>query len=293
MTRRPSRATLALAVAFVAFVLFGMARVVAPVSGLGLLFDEPVAFAVVAAVISFAGAILLFWRPVELRVARLVAGNSRPPAPEESERLMRLLRSAGEQAGLDPERLIVHIEDTSGVNASAGAGHLLFVTTGALGLPDDQLEGVLAHELGHHRGLHPVFTAVMWWLRIPGLVINAIYRLLKNVVALIGARFGALGRILALPIVVLLVIQQVMVLWIFYVGELLAARAARITEFDADAAAASWGYGEPLAQALEGVEAHAAEPEGRLANLMTTHPPLALRIEHLRSGTPAGPRDPG
>jgi Zn-dependent protease with chaperone function len=283
VSRRPGRATLALVVAMLAFALFGMARVVAPVSALGLLFDEPVGFAVVAAVTSVAGAVLLFYRPVELAMARLVAGEPRAPTAEESERLMRLLTRAGERGGLDPERLIVHVQDDPGVNASAGAGHLLFVTSGALGLPDDQLEAVLAHELGHHRGLHPVLTAVLLWLRIPGTLLNMIYRWLRRAVALVGASLGVLGRLLAVPLVLLLVIWQIAVMWLFYVGELLASRAARVTEYDADATAASWGYAEPLAHALEGLGAKETAPTGRLARLTADHPPLPLRIDRLRS----------
>jgi Zn-dependent protease with chaperone function len=260
-----------------------MARVAAPASGLGLVFDEPLGFAVVAAVTSLLGAVLLFVRPVELAVGRLVAGQSRQPTAEESERLMRLLSAVAERGGSHPGRLIVHVEDTPGVNAAAGAGHLMFVTTGALALPDDRLEAVLAHELGHHRGLHPILTAVMWWLRIPGVLLNKVYLFLRRAVALSGGMFGALGRVLAVPLLLLLTIWQVAVMWVFYLGELLAMRAARVAEFEADEAAASWGYAEPLAQTLEDLAAHADEPTGRLAQLMADHPPLEVRVERLRS----------
>ena len=81
VARRPGRTTLALALPILVFVLFGMARVVAPVSALGLVFDEPAGFAVVAAVLSVAGAALLFVRPVELRVAPVLAGDDRRRSP--------------------------------------------------------------------------------------------------------------------------------------------------------------------------------------------------------------------
>ena len=74
----------------------------------------------------------------------------------------------------------------------------------------------------------------------------------------------------------------VLVLWLFYVGELLAMRASRVTEYDADAAAASWGYAAPLATALEDLDAHSTEPTGRWAMLMAEHPPLRSRIDRLR-----------
>ena len=282
MARRPGRTTLALALPLLLFVLFGMARVAAPVSGLGLVFDEPLGFAAVAAVISVAGAVLLFIRPVEIRVAGALAGPSRAPTEAERERLDELLTRAGARAGVDPARLIVRVQEEPGVNASAGAAHLLFVTTGALEQPADRLEAILAHELGHHRGLHPVLTAVLWWLRLPGAALAAVYRLLRRAVGFVGARLGIVGRLLAVPLLVLLVVWQVAVMWIFYLGELLAMRAARVSEYEADGSAADWGYAESLAAAYEGMAAHELEPAGRVGRLMADHPPTQERIERLR-----------
>ena len=283
MSRRPDRTALALVVPILALIAFGMVRAGAPASALGLVFDSPLAFGVFAAVSAVAGAVLLFIRPVELAVGRLLAGEARPPTTEESERLTRLLTEVGERGGVDPARLIVKIQDGHGVNASAGASHLLFVTSGALALPDDRLEAVLAHELGHHRGMHPVLSTVVWWLRIPGAILSAIYRLLRRAVAATGNRLGSLGRLVALPIIALLVIWQITVMWLFYIEELLAARAARISEYGADGAAAHWGYADSLAETLEGMAGREVEPTGRLQRLMADHPPLSKRLERLRS----------
>jgi Zn-dependent protease with chaperone function len=283
MARRPGRTTLALAVPIFLFVLFGMARVTAPVSALGAVFDSPLVFAIVAAIISLAGAVLLFIRPIELAVGRALAGPSRTPTAEELERLDRLLAHAGSRAGIRPERLLVRVQEDSGVNASAGAAHLLFVTSGALELPHERLEAILAHELGHHRGLHPILTAVVWWLRLPGAALAAVYNVLRRAVSAVGARLGNLGRVLALPLLLLLAIWQVAVMWLFYAAELLAMRAARISEHEADAAAARWGYARPLADAYDALSGHEVEPAGRMARLMADHPPLAGRIERLRS----------
>ena len=288
MARRPGRTTFALALPIIVFLLFGMARVVAPASALGLLFDQPAAFAIVAAVLSVVGAALLFMRPVELGVAAVLAGETVSLSPAETERLARLLGEVAERAGIDTSRLIVLVQADPGINASAGAAHLLFVTKGALALPDDELEGVLAHELGHHRGLHPVLTAVVWWLRLPGAILAGVYRVLRRGVGAIANRLGALGRLLAIPVLLVLVIWQVTVMWIFYVGELLAMRAARVSEYEADMAAARWGYGRALAATYSDLAARKPEQPGGLARLMADHPPLLDRVERLeRVANPA------
>ena len=282
MARRPGRTVLALAVPLVLFILYGMARVSAPVSALGLVFHEPEGFAVVAAVLSLVGAVLLFVPRIELAVGHVMAGGSRPPEPEERERVSGLLAPVAERAGIDPGRLIVRVLDDSRANASAGAAHLLYVTTGALWLDDEGLEAILAHELGHHRGLHPVLTAVVWWLSLPGVALAAVYRWLRNAVGALGNRLGTIGRLLAVPLLVLLWVWQFTVMWIFWLGELLSRRAARIAEFEADASAARWGYGAELADALERLGAAEPERRGLLARLRADHPPTPERVARLR-----------
>ena len=274
-----------------AFVAFGMARVAAPVSALGLVFDEPLVFALFAAAIALGGALLLLVRAVELRVAKVMAANPRPPSPEESERILGAVGRIRERAGAARGRVIVRVIDVPGPNASAGAGHLLFVTAGALALPQDELEAILAHELGHHRGLHPILTAVLLWLRLPGVALAAVYNALRRGVAALGSSLGSVGRVLAVPLLVLLLVWQVTVMWLFYAGELLAMHAARLSEYEADGYAARLGYGPRLAEAFRRLARHEAEPTGRWARLMAEHPPLADRIDRLdaQSGATARP----
>ena len=283
MERRPGRSTLALVLPLTLFVLFGMSRVAAPVGAIGALFDEPLGFAAVAAAVALVGALLLFVRPAELLVARVIAGASRPPSGTEAKRLHRLLAEVSHRAGVKSGRLTVRVIDDPGANAAAGASHLLFVTAGALELPDESLEAILAHELGHHRGLHPVMTAVVWWLSLPGAALAAIYRLLRRAVVSLGQRLGTVGRVLAVPVVVLLYVWQLAVMWIFWVGDLLAARASRISEYEADGAAARWGYAAPLAVAYERLARGEVVNQGRFARLRASHPPTEDRIERLRA----------
>jgi len=283
VTRRPGRTTLALVVPFVLFIVFGMARVVAPVGLLGVVFDDPRDFAIAAAVTSLLGAVLLAIRPVEVRVSGVIAGPTEPPTPQERERLEPMLARVGERAGIKPQRLVVRVQDSSGVNAGAGGGHLLFVTRGAFGLPDASLEAIVAHELGHHRGFHPVMTAVIWWLRLPGAALAWVYGVLRRTVGRLTSRLGALGRLIAIPVLLLLVVWQVAIMWLFYVADVFAQRAARISEYEADAAAARWGYAEPLAAAYASMpEADDTRPWKRL---MADHPPLSDRIERLQVAT--------
>ena len=158
---------------------------------------------------------------------------------------------------------------------------MLFITRGALALEDERLEAIVAHELGHHRGLHPLLTMIVWWLSLPGVALAAVYRLLRRAVGGVAARLGVLGRLLGVPLMLLLVVWQVAVMWLHYLGELLAQKAARVSEFEADATASGWGYARPLAAALESAGGHEDEAGGTVARLMADHPPLEERLRRL------------
>jgi len=273
--RRPDRALLALVLPLLAFVAFGAARVDAPASLIGLLFDRPAEFAAVATVLALGGAVLLVIPAVERRVAHLFA-PSRAPTAEEDARLRRLLGRVGERAGTRTDRLVPRVQEAHELNAAAGAVRLLFVTDTALRCTDAELEALLAHELGHHRGLHPLATAVVWWLSLPGELLAAVFRVLRGLAADLRV------RPLVLLVGLVLLVWQVLVMWLYYVGKLLAQWAARVSEFVADAAAADWGYGEQLAALYR--DADVPVPQGLVARLLAEHPPMPARIERIGSG---------
>jgi Zn-dependent protease with chaperone function len=281
MGRKPDRVLLALLPPLLAFIAFGALRVDATVSVIGLLFDSALEFAIAALVVSFGGAALLLIKRIERRVAGVMA-PSRAPTAEEERRLRGLLDEVGRRASMNTANVVLLVQRTSELNAAAGAFRLLFVTEGALRRPDDDLEPLLAHELGHHRGLHPVATTVVWWLALPGEVLARIYLALRRLAARLRA------RLLVALVTIVLVAWQLAVMWIYYVGKLLNQRAARLSEFIADAAAVEWGYGPALLELYRTTPESA--PSGRLGRLLADHPPLAQRIASIETAEPTIPQ---
>ena len=159
--RRPAPAVLLAIVPLALLWLFGAARVAAPVGLLGLLFDEPWQYGLLAALFACASVVLMAIPAVDRRVGRRL-NHAREPTQAERARLEPLLARVADGAGMDPAGFHLLVQEHESVNAAAGGGRLLFVTVGALRLPDDALAGVLAHELGHHRDLFPVATALIW-----------------------------------------------------------------------------------------------------------------------------------
>jgi STE24 endopeptidase len=274
MRRRPDRALLSLLAPLLLFIAFGAARVDAPVSLIGLLFDQAWVFAIVTLAVAILGAALLFIRPVERRVAGVFA-PAREPTEEEAALLRRLLGDLGRRSGIDTAKLQVLVHESGDLNAAAGAARLLFVTDRALRLPEPQLEALLAHELGHHRGLHPLATTLVWWLALPGEALAKVYSLLRG----LARRLTGSVRLLALLVQLLIVAWQLVVMWIYYVGKLLMQWAARLSEFVADKAAVDWGYGPALLE-LYGAMGDDEAPT-RLGRLLADHPPMPERIARI------------
>jgi Zn-dependent protease with chaperone function len=279
MTRRVDRGLLALVPALLAFLVFGALRVVAPIGLIGLIWDEPVEFALFGLAVGLAGSVLLFVPAVERAVGRVIA-PSRPPTAAETARVEPMLARIGQRAGIRTDRLTLGIEDDREMNASAGAAHLLFVTTGALDRDDVELEALLAHEVGHHRGLHPLGVALLWWLSLPGLALAAVYGWLRRLAERLTRRARPLAWLARLA----LFVWQVAVMWLYFIAQLFAFRAARVSEYSADHAAASWGYGTALAGLLTSLGP--SPGAGRLERLTATHPPVEARVERLAADAP-------
>lgn len=113
MTRRVDRGMLALLPPLLAYMAFGVARVDAPVGLIGLLFDEPLAFALTSTVIAIGGSVLLFVPAIERRLAGVLV-PSREADVRQRARIEAALARVGARADMDTRRLIVQVQDTEG-----------------------------------------------------------------------------------------------------------------------------------------------------------------------------------
>src|SRR6266581_1997292 len=145
-------------------------------------------------------AALMLVRPVEDRVGHLLFRIRRPTRAERA-RIDPIWAGICARAGADPARYLLRVESSELVNAFALGGHFVAVTRVALDLPDDMLEAVMAHELGHHRDLHPLATGLAWWYLLPFMAADWCLRRVGRATRSLGRLFARLraraGRISA------------------------------------------------------------------------------------------------
>jgi heat shock protein HtpX len=232
-----------------------------------------------------------YWFSDKIAIA---AARAKPVSREEAPRLYAIVEELAQKDGIPTPRIYISPEPQPNAFATGrGPKHaVVAVTQGILGvLDDDELRGVLAHEMSHVRNRDILIGSVAAAI---ALGITLIARL-----AMFGAIFGGgdneggnIFGLLALAILAPLA------------AGLLQLALTRSREYQADASGAHLiGEGEPLARALQKIEAAAKRTpmdvnpaeatayiinplSGRkvnFANLFSTHPPTEERIARLRS----------
>jgi heat shock protein HtpX len=232
-----------------------------------------------------------YWFSDKIAVA---AARAKPVSREEAPRLYEIVEDLARRDGIPMPRLYVSPEAQPNAFATGrGPNHaVVAVTQGILQvLDDDELRGVLAHELSHVRNRDILIGSVA---AAVALMITFVAR-----IAMFSAIFGGGdnegGNVIGLLAMAILAPIA---------AGLLQMALSRSREYQADASGAHLiGDGEPLARALQKIEAAAKRTpmdvnpaeatayiinplSGRkvnFANLFSTHPPTEERIARLRN----------
>ena len=224
----------------------------------------------------------------------LAASRAKPVSEQEAPQLYKILRELTARADLPmPRAYTIPSDQPNAFATGRNAKHAAVAVTEGLMryLPEDQIRGVLAHELSHVKNHDILVTTIAAMIAA---AISTVANILQFSFLFGGFSsddeenplgfIGALATILLAPIAAMLLQLAV----------------SRQREFLADATGARiLGTGKPLADALEtlekGVQAvplnvnpavaalyivHPFRGQG-IANLFSTHPPLAERIRRL------------
>jgi heat shock protein HtpX len=258
--------------------------------GIGALFGQGGLIIGLAIGLLFVGG--MYWFSDKIAVG---AARAKPVAREEAPRLYAIVEELARRDNIPMPRLYVSPEPQPNAFATGRGPKKAVVccTQGILDvLDDDELRAVLAHELSHVRNRDILIGSVA------AAIAMAITFLAR--IALFGAIFGGGsddegGNIFGLLAMAILAPLA---------AGLLQMALSRSREYQADASGAQLiGTGEPLARALEKIEAyakripmdvHPAEATAYIvnpltgrkvsfANLFSTHPPTEQRIARLRN----------
>ncbi len=222
----------------------------------------------------------------------LAAARAKPVSEEEDPRLYQMVRDLTTRAGLPMPRLyVIPQEQPNAFATGRNPKHSAVAVTAGIRklLTEDELRGVLAHELGHVRNHDILLTSVV------ATIASAITWIGYMVLWIGGDDNSPLGIIGPLLLWILAPISAAIIQMAI----------SRQREFSADATGAEiCGNPESLASALLRLESgaqavpmqvnQATEPlyivkpfkGGGIASLFSTHPPIEERVRRLRQMRP-------
>ena len=239
--------------------------------------------------------LLLFVRSFQAAVLTPLLG-ARHPGPSETDRITRAWRSVAQANNLPADRYVLRVLPSDELNAFACGGHLMVVTSFATArLSEEQLRGVLAHELGHHLGLHTVAITIGHWMSVPIVLLAHIGFFFENVSHAAAQSFGRRARVIEVVGVLTAAVFRA-VGWVFSLAlraiDVLGNYVGHSSEFEADKRAVAMGFGPDLASALRVVltSGFGPRPIGWRGRFSATHPAARTRVARIEAlvRNPAG-----
>lgn len=231
--------------------------------------------------------------PSTQRLVLAVFFNARNPTPRELETLEPAWDNVAEAAGIPPTRYVLAVTDTPQIDAIAAGGRIVAVSQLSLRLlPQDELEAALAHELGHHLGLHSVTRLAALWLEAPLLLFARLgiwLELGAYALALwfawqedFGPAAGALVAGLAVRVAGGLVPAALGAAGLVHA---LRRFFGRFSIYQADRTAVDLGYGDEMVDLLERMVEYRLEggEDTTAEHLLGGHSLVARRIERIES----------
>jgi Zn-dependent protease with chaperone function len=230
--------------------------------------------------------IVLFSRPVQrFFFVRLL--GARQPTDIERAHLEPAWKVVEQQVGIRPGRFVLSVADIDDINAFACGGHMLVVSSFAIEhLTEDELTGVLAHELSHHLGGHTVALTVAQWMSMPILGLARLGIRIRDIGMSVAKRLEdeyATFKLIGWIINIVLTSLSRLLLIGFLLSQSLGEIVGRSAEFQADRRAHAMGFGRELRYALTRVihRTPANEPTRLLSRVLLSHPPAIDRVARL------------
>lgn len=229
-------------------------------------------------------------------IAHFLQGERKPSA-EEAAYLEPLFEKLCIYSDVNRDSLIVRMRTDEEINAFASGINHITIHTGALqSLNENQMVGVLAHELGHLRNRDTIYLTITYAMdRLGQFILNLVILLngALNILALIPI-VNIVIRIIQLALLVMIAaVEYILRLpkWITYYFD------SRRREYAADAYAVSIGLGRELREGLvalglateqigmlETGELYDRESMGFFSRLFITHPKMIKRIQRIDEG---------
>lgn len=256
------------------------------------LFTNDIVISIILTALIYGTCVGLALSPVGEVIVRIMEGARPIHTQDDKDYLLPIFEEVYEEAkNYTPninQDIELYVTDSMAVNAFAVGRKTVAVTRGAIyAFSEDELKGILAHELGHMangdtKALliqlvgNGFFSLIIFALRLIMNIIQMISNALsgKNVVILVIAFVAFFSRLLI----------DVSIFLLLFIGDVIIALNSRYSEYLADEYSYLIGFGEDLKSALYVISKISMPRKATLTErLKASHPYTSARIERLEN----------
>lgn len=197
--------------------------------------------------------------------------NAREGLKSEKALLEPIFSRVVKSAGFERSDFDLLVTDSLEINAYALGRRSVIITRGAMQLPEQEVEAIFGHELGHMRHHDSVITLMYYTVST---ITNIAVKIMLGIAVVMAVfrKTRRLGIIIgAIPVVLIWLVIKPLEVGNRY--------GSRVKEYRADRFAHEIGYGEGMQMLLTRFLDMEAAPSGKIANsLMATHPRSGKRL---------------
>ena len=206
----------------------------------------------------------------------------KPAQGEDLEKFQEALEPVIERAGLEGKQFNLYVNPDNSLNAFAIGDDNIVINKPLLDyFPEDEVTGILAHEMGHLQKGHTKGLLVMWGMSMGNRIFFWCYALIMNLVRLL-LWVPFLGLILGLVFSLMNIILQVGNLLLNYPLTLFNRFCSRQHEYEADNYACELGLGQNLCNGLYRLEQYTQQQSlGFFARILSDHPGTPERLARI------------
>lgn len=289
-----------------AIMLFGNLMVVSAAYGENLQTSSDLLFGVAViglSVVMYAVGIAVSFSPVGDWLVRIKNGCEKIDGHDQEERIRALFEEVVAKAKQKnptlPDNIKIFIKDEDEINAYAFGRKTVCVTSALLERSDDEIKGVIAHEIGHianhDTDLLQVVNVANIYVTLYAIVVWAFVMFYKGAFKAVAWIFtlmaGSIGEAIMMfmskvfiDILLTAIITATTFIWTS-VGNILMKEAMKKSEFEADRFACELGYIKPFVLLLNEMrqeECKRSTFKKVIAYMSTDHPSADSRLRELR-----------
>ncbi len=239
-------------------------------------------------IVGYVAGIVISLSPIGEWIMVLMAGGRKMKRTDMKIRIVPLLEIVYNKAKKEAPKMVNSIKlkviYDSSPNAYAIGRRTICVTSGLFQLSDEEIMGVLAHELGHLANRHSEIQLLIGGSNLFISVILIGLKIIAWIIIAICSLFAINMRSTFGSIIVFITgIMSASLIWLWTkFCMLFMYMSMRINEYVADEFAYKIGYGNNLAKALDKLNIDIASENGFLKALNSTHPNSNDRIARLQ-----------